>query len=101
MGQESGGQAGGEQAVTDNRAMSRFELAVGGQTVYADYRRNGPTLVISYVEAPPSLRGTGAAGRLMEGVMEAARAEGLKILPLCGYAALWMRRNRRHTDLLA
>ena len=75
------------QAVTDNHAMSRFELAVGNQTVYADYR-------------PPSLRGTGAAGRLMEGVMEAARAEGLKIVPLCSYAAMWMHRNRRD-DLLA
>ncbi|MCM8738107.1 N-acetyltransferase [Azospirillum sp. A1-3] len=88
------------QAVTDNRAMNRFELAVGNQTVFADYRRNGRTLVISYVEAPPSLRGTGAAGRLMEGVVETARAEGLKIVPLCGYAAMWIRRNQ-HSDLLA
>jgi hypothetical protein len=88
------------QAVTDNRAMNRFELAVGTQTVFANYRRNGQTLVISYVEAPPSLRGTGAAGRLMEGVVETARAEGLKIIPLCSYAALWIRRNR-HDDLLA
>lgn len=88
------------QAVTDNRAMNRFELAVGNQTVFADYRRNGRTLVISYVEAPPSLRGTGAAGRLMAGVVETARAEGLKIVPLCGYAAMWIRRNQ-HSDLLA
>nr|WP_295830881.1 GNAT family N-acetyltransferase [uncultured Azospirillum sp.] len=88
------------QAVTDNRAKNRFELAVGNQTVFADYRRNGQTLVISYVEAPPSLRGTGAAGRLMEGVVETARAEGLKIVPLCSYAALWIRRNQ-HSDLLA
>lgn len=88
------------QAVTDNRAMNRFELAVGTQTVFANYRRNGQTLVISYVEAPPSLRGTGAAGRLMEGVAETARTEGLKIVPLCSYAALWMRRNRQD-DLLA
>jgi predicted GNAT family acetyltransferase len=87
------------QAVTDNRAMNRFELAVGSQTVFADYRRNGQTLVISYVEAPPSLRGTGAAGRLMAGVVETARTEGLKIVPLCSYAALWIRRNR-HDDLL-
>lgn len=89
-----------EQAVTDNRAMNRFELAVGTQTVFADYRRNGRTLVISYVEAPPSLRGTGAAGRLMAGVVETARAEGLKIVPLCSYAATWIRRNQ-HSDLLA
>lgn len=89
------------EAISDNRAKSRFELAVGDQTVFADYRRNGSTLVISYVEAPHSLRGTGAAGRLMEGVMTRAREEKLKVVPLCGYAATWIQRHRQHADLLA
>ena len=89
------------EAISDNRAKSRFELIVGNQTVFADYRRNGSTLLISYVEAPPSLRGTGAAGRLMEGVMERARAEGLKVVPVCSYAAMWIQRHRQHADLLA
>ncbi len=64
--------------VTDNPERSRFELDVDGQTVFARYVRQGSTLVIPYVEAPPALRGTGAAGQLMAGVMEIARAEGLK-----------------------
>ncbi|MBP2230566.1 putative GNAT family acetyltransferase [Azospirillum agricola] len=89
------------EAFSDNRAKNRFELAVGGQTVFADYRRSGGTLLISYVEAPPSLRGTGAAGRLMEGVMGQARAEGLKVVPVCSYAALWIQRHKQHADLLA
>jgi len=87
-------------AVTDNSACGRFELAEGGHTAFADYRREGGRLVIVYVEAPPALRGTGAAGRLMEGVLAAARQEELKVTPLCGYAAAYMRRNRRHLDLL-
>ena len=86
--------------VKDNPAQSRYELDVDGRIVYANYRRQGSTLYIPYVEAPPSLRGTGAAGRLMEGVMDHARAERLKIVPICGYAALWMRRHREHHDLL-
>ncbi len=47
--------------------------------VFADYRRQPGRLVITYVEAPPELRGTGAAGRLMQGVIEAARAEEVKV----------------------
>ncbi len=90
-----------DNPIADNRAKSRFELAVGGQTVFADYRRNGGALVISYVEAPPSLRGSGAAGRLMEGIMALARSEGLKVVPLCSYAAYWIQRHRQHDDLLA
>jgi predicted GNAT family acetyltransferase len=80
-------------AVRDNRDTSRYELDVGGQIVFAIYRRDGSTLYIRHVEAPPNLRGTGAAGRLMEGIVEIARAERLRIVPLCSYAAAWMRRH--------
>ena len=86
--------------VTDNPERGRFELSVGGRVAFAQYTRQGSLLVIPYVEAPPALRGTGAAGRLMEGVMEIARAEGLKVRPLCGYAAAWIHRHRQYHDLL-
>lgn len=55
--------------VTDNAAMSRYELAVEGGTAFANYRREGTTLVIPYVEAPAALRGKGVARKLMEGVV--------------------------------
>jgi predicted GNAT family acetyltransferase len=76
-----------------NPAQSRYELQVDGLIAFADYQRSGQTLVIPHVEAAPALRGTGAAGRLMAKVAETARAEGLKIAPLCGYAAAWLKRN--------
>lgn len=80
-------------AVRDNPQASRYELDVDGQIVFAIYRREGPTLYIHHVEAPPPLRGTGAAGQLMEGIVEIAGADGLTIVPLCSYAAAWMRRH--------
>lgn len=85
----------------DNRALSRFELTEQGLTAYADYRRGPQGLVIAYVYAPPPLRGTGAAGRLMRAVAEQARAEGVRIVPLCGYAGAWLRRSPAHRDLIA
>ena len=87
--------------VIDNRESHRFELVEQGALAWADYRRENGRLVIPHVEAAMSLRGTGAAGRLMEGVLAAARAEGLKVVPLCGYAAAYIRRHREHHDLLA
>ena len=77
----------------DNAAEGRFELDVGGRQAFALYRRQPGLLVIDHVEAEPALRGTGAAGRLMTQVVAAARAESLGILPRCGYAASWLRRN--------
>ena len=89
-----------EQAnVRDNRELQRFELPVDGQVVFADYRRQPGRLVITYVEAPPALRGTGAAGRLMQGMMQEVRLEGLKVLPLCPYAKAWMQRHPEFKDV--
>ena len=86
--------------VRDNPDKGRFELELGGQVVFARYARHGSMLVIPYVEAPPPLRGTGAASQLMAGVMEIARTESLKVRPLCSYASAWMRRHRKYHDLL-
>lgn len=85
----------------DNAAAHRFELDEAGQTVFADYRRAPGRLIIDHVEAPPALRGTGAAGRLMEGLAAQVRREGWRITPLCGYAAAWLKRHPEHRDLLA
>jgi len=86
--------------VTDNTADSRFELSEDGYTAFADYRRQGDRLIIPYVESPMPLRGKGTAGRLMEGVLAAAREQGLKVTPICGYAAAYIRRHKEHHDLL-
>jgi predicted GNAT family acetyltransferase len=86
--------------LVDNKEESRFELDVEGQTVFADYRRSDGTITIMWVEAPPALRGTGAAGWLMTLVSEQARKEGAKIIPVCGYARGWLRASKTYRDLV-
>lgn len=79
---------------------ARYEMDEQGATAYADYRREGGRLYIDYVYAPPELRGTGASGRLMAAVSANARDRGLKITPICGYAAAWLRRSKEFGDLV-
>ncbi|TAL00872.1 MAG: N-acetyltransferase [Rhodospirillaceae bacterium] len=87
-------------AVVDNVARERFELVENGHLAYASYRRVGNEVTIPYVEAADALRGTGAASRLMAGVVAHARTEGLKVMPTCGYAVSWFRRNPEASDVL-
>ncbi len=87
--------------VIDNAESHRFELSELGHIAFADYRREGGRLVIPHVEAPMALRGGGAAGRLMEGIVVHARARGAKIVPLCSYAAAWLKRHPQYKDLVA
>ena len=77
----------------DNAAHNQFEIGDGAATVFAIYRRTAEALFIDHVEAPPALRGTGAAGALMEAIVAQARLEGREIVPVCGYAAAWLRRH--------
>ena len=87
--------------VVDNAARSRFELEEQGLTAFADYHLRGDHLVIPHVEAPPALRGTGAAGRLMTGVLDIIRERGLKVVPRCPYAAAFIQRHPEYQDLVA
>ncbi len=87
--------------VMDNAARSRFELEERGLVAFADYHLRGDNLVIPHVEAPPALRGTGTAGRLMTGVLDLIRERGLKVVPSCPYAAAFIQRHPQYQDLLA
>ncbi|MGZ8362590.1 MAG: GNAT family N-acetyltransferase [Caulobacteraceae bacterium] len=87
--------------VTDNADKSRFELLENGDLAFADYRRQDGAVVLPHVEAAHALRGTGAASRLMEGVVVQLRQKGVKAIPRCGYAVAWFKRHPEHSDLLA
>jgi len=87
--------------VKDNTSLGRFELEENGLIAFANYRRVGSAFVIPHVEAPPSLRGAGTAGRLMSGIVQLAREQGFKIAPTCSYARIWFRRNKQAADVLA
>jgi hypothetical protein len=84
----------------NNQDRSRYEMDEQGLTSWADYRLTGDRLYIDHVESPPPLRGTGASGRLMAAMAADAKARGLRITPICGYAAAWLRRSPEFRDLL-
>jgi predicted GNAT family acetyltransferase len=84
----------------DNASAGQYELDIDGQTVVARYRREDGVLTILWVEAPPALRGTGAAGRLMKLVAQEAREQTWRVVPVCGYAAAWLRRSPEYRELV-
>jgi len=89
------------EAVIDNTDRRRFELTEHGLTAFADYHLDGDRVAIPHVEAPLALRRTGTAGRLMAGLLDQARARGLKVVPICPYAKVFIQRHPEYQDLLA
>ena len=84
----------------DNKDESRFELEENGFLAWAEYRIRDGATVIPHVEAEPPLRGTGAAGRLMQQITDHARAQKLVIVPRCSYARIWFQRHPEAGDVL-
>jgi predicted GNAT family acetyltransferase len=54
-------------------------MEIEGQVVYANYLIDGEIINIDYVFAPEELRGSGAAGKLMEEIALMAR-DNVKIM---------------------
>ncbi len=77
----------------DNTAQQRLELEVAGQVVFCNYRRDGKIIHLTHVEAPFALRGSGAAGQLMQAIVNWAKLEQLELMPVCSYAVHWLRRH--------
>ena len=87
-------------------SAQRYEQGFAGadgqiRRVFADYAVQGETRIITHVEAEDELRGTGAAGKFMEQLVEHARASGRKLVPRCGYAVAWFKRHPDQADVLA
>lgn len=87
--------------VTYNEAEKRYEMPVGHLVVYANVRKEKNALYIDYVFVPQELRGKGAAGEFMSKLMDVVRAEALKAVPVCGYAAGWLGRHSEYQDLIS
>lgn len=57
-------------------------------------------IVIDHTFVDPSLRGQGIAAKLMERLIEMAREEGLKCVPVCSYAVTAFKRHKEYQDVL-
>jgi predicted GNAT family acetyltransferase len=80
---------------------NRFQTVVEGRTCVADYRVCDGVMVVTHTEVPPALEGRGIAAELVQALLDHARAQGLKVQPLCSYARAYMRRHPETADLLA
>ena len=91
-------------AITRSETGSKgsYRLMLDGHTAEMTYSRASARLVIiDHTEVPEGLRGRGAGQALVGRVVEDARADGFRIVPLCPFAASQFRRNPDYADVLS
>ncbi len=75
-----------EYAVVDNKAENQYEAHVEGEVAVLTYQRQDKRIVFLHTRVPPALEGRGIAGMLARTALEAARADGLEVVP---FAHTW------------
>jgi len=85
--------------IINNESERRFELSINGLLSKLDYIQDKDTFVITHVGVHPDLRGHGVAGKLTQAGLEFAKAKSLRVIPMCSYAAAYIRRNPQYAEL--
>jgi hypothetical protein len=91
----------GTGEVTHDETRRRFELEDEGQTGFLTYELKDGAIVFTHTIVPEALEGRGIGSRIVRSGLDFARAEGLKVLPLCSFVRGYIERHPDYSDLLA
>lgn len=88
-----------ELKVLHNPAEKRFETWIDGYLSKLDYIQDGKNFVITHVGVNPHFRRKGVAGKIVQAGLEFARENSLRVIPMCSYAADYIRRHPEYAEL--
>ena len=87
--------------VMHNAEAHRFETTVDGLRSLLSYRRFPDRLLLQHTEVPSPLERQGLATKLTRTAVDFARANQLRVVPLCPYVLHFLRRHPEYQDLLS
>ena len=88
-----------ETSLKGGRYVAKVDGAEGEAELVFSIR--SPVLISAdHTGAPDTLRGTGAAGALVDYMINDARSNGFKIIPLCPYVLAQYKRHPEWEDVM-
>ncbi|GAA0949338.1 GNAT family N-acetyltransferase [Nonomuraea longicatena] len=87
--------------VVDDPDQSRYEIRVDGTLAgFAEYRLSRTKIAFTHTEVYPAYEGRGVAAALVRHTLDAARAAGLRVVPVCPYVKSYIDRHPEYADLV-
>lgn len=87
--------------ITNDEEAQQFEARVDGLRALLTYRRLPGRIVLNHTEVPQPLEGKGLAAKLARTALDFARANHLRVVPLCRYVSLFIRKHAEYHDLVS
>jgi predicted GNAT family acetyltransferase len=82
-------------------ADDRFEIRVDGTLVgFTQYVHRARRYIFVHTEIDPGHEREGLGSTLIRGALDAVRAEGERIVPLCPFVAGWIDKHPDYCDLV-
>jgi len=87
--------------VNNNPAQHRYDAFIDGALAgYCEYNLLEGAIMFTHTEVLPEREGLGVASALARHVLDAARAQGLQVIPACPFVAGWIHKHHEYADLV-
>ncbi len=80
-------------SLIDNQERKRLELPLEKGLAYIEYIRAQDKIYLTHTEVPQKLEGQGIGSRIVQLALEKIEAEGLTLVPLCPFVALYLKKH--------
>jgi uncharacterized protein len=98
---EAGGGESAEPVIVNNAEQSRYELRLGDRLIgLAQYRRRDGRIVLTHTEVDESCSGRGFGSALVAAVLDDAKRQSLRVVPLCPFVADYIDRHPEYEELV-
>ncbi len=88
--------------VQDVPGAERWQAVVDGADAgFASYRRSQGTMTFLHTVVDPAFEGRGVGSALVRTALDAARAEGLAVVPRCSFVRGWIASHPDYQNLVA
>jgi|SRR5690606_2984899 predicted GNAT family acetyltransferase len=86
--------------IIDNGQKSRFEVNLGSDTAYMEYRYQQETRVLMHTYIPEQYRGKGNLAKFIQEVLDQIRASNEEVMINCASVTRFLRDNPEYNDVV-
>ena len=86
-------------AVEHRLDLKRFQIEIDGQMAMVKYYPGNKEIIFTHTEVPEAFEGQGVAGKIAKTALEYAKAEGLRVRPMCPYIAAYIQRHPEYQPI--
>ena len=89
-----------EFELIDNTEKKRYEFHTRTEVPRVEYIKARDKIYLTHTEVPSSRAGRGIGSKLIGAVLEDIKDQGLTLIPLCPFVALYLQRNPEWKQLV-